>query len=75
MKAIGIPSIKLTINSNNRQDERKKTIIYRRIKLMNNSNLKHTRVGRIIDTIEGQNGEKKINQLNHILKIRKSLVQ
>jgi len=48
MKTIGIPSIKLTINSNNRQDERKKTIIYRRIKLMNNSNLKHTRVRRII---------------------------
>jgi len=26
----------------------KKTIIYRRIKLMNNGNLKHTRVRRII---------------------------
>ena len=47
MKTIGIPSIKLTINSNNRQDERK-TTIYRRIKLMNSSNLKHTRVRRII---------------------------
>jgi len=47
MKTIGIPSIKLTINSNNRQDERKNNN-YRRIKLMNNGNLKHTRVRRII---------------------------